>query len=215
MRDFMTAKDKEALIKNKLFSAVGTDFFEKRVEIVSLKKGETAMSAQKFSRCLALIIKGEAEVSKISLEGKRHTINSLHEGDIFGMATLFYEEADFPSEITAKTALRLMVFPKVLIEEAFTASPDFAKAYATLLSEKIHFLNKKISGFSETEAPEKLLRWILSTADAQKELELSCSLSKLAQNLGMGRASLYRAFDTLIERGEISKEGKKIVILKP
>ncbi len=211
----MTAKDKEALIKNKLFSTVGTDFFEKRVEVVSLKKGETVMSSKKFSRCLALIIKGEAEVSKLSMEGKRTVINSLFEDDIFGMATLFYEEANFPSEITAKTPLRLMFFPKELIEEAFTVSPSFAKAYATLLSEKIHFLNGKISGFSETEAPEKLLRWILSNAKGETEIFLETSLSKLAQSLGMSRASLYRAIEVLEERGNIAKDGKKIVILKP
>ena len=33
--------------------------------------------------------------------------------------------------------------------------------------------------------------------------------------LGIGRASVYRAFDTLTEKGVISKDGKKIVILKP
>ena len=34
-----------------------------------------------------------------------------------------------------------------LIEKAFFEYPDFAKAYVILLSEKIHFLNKKLSAF--------------------------------------------------------------------
>ena len=99
--------------------------------------------------------------------------------------------------------------------EAFSTFPEFAKAYVTLLSEKIHFLNKKLSAFSEGETSEKVLRWIITAANGNSELILPCSVSKLAQMLGIGRASVYRAFDTLSERGIIRKDGKKIVILKP
>ncbi len=210
----MTAKDKEALLSSKLFAALLTDFLDKKAKIVCAEKGEALMSEKSFDRCLVLIIKGSAAVIKSSLEGKTTVINRLYEGDIFGMATLFYEEAKFPSTIKAEKALRCAVFSKEDIEEAFCASPEFAKAYATLLSEKIHFLNKKLANFSEGEVPEKLLRWILSTAEGKSEIELGCSLAALAQNLGMGRASIYRAFDSLIERGIIAKDGKKIVILK-
>ena len=39
--------------------------------------------------------------------------------------------------------------------------------------------------------------------------------TKLAQVLGVGRASLYRAVDALCERGGLEREGKKIRVLKP
>ena len=93
--------------------------------------------------------------------------------------------------------------------------PEFAKAYVTLLSEKIIFLNKKISAYSEGDASEKVLRWILTMANGESELVLPCSVSKLAQMLGIGRASVYRAFDALQEQGIIGRIGKKIVLLKP
>ncbi len=211
----MTAKDKDVFIKNKLFSKLDTETLKEGVEIVTVKKGETVMTKAVFSRCLALILKGAASVSKIGLDGHRIVINHLSEGDVFGMATLFYEEAEFPSEITAESPLRLAVFPKEFVEKAFSSSPEFAKAYVTLLSEKILFLNKKLSAFSEGEASEKLLRWILMMANGRNEFVLPCSISKLAEMLGIGRASVYRAFDSLTEQGAIEKEGKKIVILKP
>ncbi len=211
----MTAKDREVFLKNQLFSKIDIELFRDKMEIVSAKKGETIMTKNLFSRCLALILKGSASVSKIGLDGKKTFINRLSEGDVFGMATLFYEEAEFPSEITAEGSLRLAVFSKETVEEAFSASPDFAKAYVVLLSEKIHFLNKKVSAFSEGEAFEKLLRWIMNYSEGKTEFELPCSISKLSLMLGIGRASVYRAFDTLYEKGIISREGKKIVILKP
>lgn len=211
----MTAGDREAFLKSPLFKNIDIDRFKDRVVFINAKKGETIMTKKSFSRCLALIIKGKATVSKIGLDGRRTVINSLSDGDVFGMATLFYEDAEFPSEITSEAALRLAIFPKELVEEAFSLYPEFAKAYAVLLSEKIHFLNKKLSAFSEGEASEKLLRWLLTTANGRTEFEFGCSFSKIAQMLGISRASVYRAFDTLCEKGAISKDGKKIVILKP
>ena len=211
----MTAKDREAFLESKLFSKFDIDRFGEKIEFVTAKKGEALMTQKHFSRCLALIIKGSASVTKISLDGRRTVINRLSEGDVFGMATLFYEEAEFPSEIIAGNSLRLAVLPKEVVEEAFETSPEFAKAYVTLLSEKIIFLNKKISAYSEGDASEKVLRWILTRANGESELVLPCSVSKLAQMLGIGRASVYRAFDALQEQGIIGRIGKKIVLLKP
>lgn len=184
------------------------------MEIVSAKKGETIMAKNNFERCLAFILKGSASVLKFGFDGKKTVMNRLFEGDVFGMATLFYEEEEFPSEIVAENDLRLAVFPKESIESAFFENPEFAKAYVTLLSEKIHFLNKKLSAFSEGESSEKLLCWILNFSNGEKEILLPCSVSKLAQMLGIGRASVYRAFDSLSVKGIIKKDGKKITILQ-
>ena len=211
----MTAGDREAFLKSKLFSKLEIERFKADMKIITAKKVETIMTENNFSRCLALVLKGRASVSKIGLDGRRTIINRFSEGDVFGMATLFFEEEEYPSEITAENSLRLAVFPKETIEKAFFEYPDFAKAYVILLSEKIHFLNKKLSAFSEGEAAEKLLRWIKNFSNGENEFFLPCSVSKLAGMLGIGRASVYRAFDTLSERGIIRKDGKKIVILKP
>ena len=212
---FLTANDREAFLKNELFSKLDIDFLREKMNLVSAKKGEIIMKQHDFRRCLTFIIKGKATVAKIGLDGHRTIINRLSDGDVFGMATLFYEEEEFPSEITAESNLRLAVFSKEAVEEAFFSSPEFAKAYVTLLSGKIHFLNKKLSAFSEGEASEKLLRWIMTAANGETEFYLPFSVSKLASMLGIGRASVYRAFETLSEKGLVLREGKKIVILKP
>ena len=211
----MTAKDKESFLKNQLFSSLNINGLKDEIEIISAKKGETVMGENIFRRCLVLIIKGKASVIKTGLDGRKTIINSLSEGDVFGMASLFYEQEEFPSEIIAEKGLRLAVLSKECIEKSILQNPDFAKAYITLLSEKIHFLNRKIAAFSESDASEKLFRWILSTAGEKEEFELPCSISKLSSMLGIGRASVYRAFETLEEKKKIHKTGKKIVILKP
>ena len=213
--DFMTAKDKAAFLENKLFSSLDINRIKDEIEFVSAKKGEAIMAENSFRRCLVLIIRGKASVIKTGLDGKKTIINSLSVGDVFGMASLFYEQEEYPSEIVAEASLRLAVLSKETVEKSILENPDFAKAYITLLSEKIHFLNKKLSAFSESEASEKLFRWILSTAGEKDEIELPCSISRLSSMLGIGRASVYRAFEALEEKKKIIKNGKKIVILKP
>ena len=209
----MTSKDREAFLQSPLFSKLNLDTIKTGMEIVCVKKGETIMAKKQFRRCLVYILKGSASVFKIGLDGRKNVINSFHEGDVFGMATLFYEEAVYPSEITAEKDLRLAVFSKETIEKAFSENPEFAKAYVVLLSAKIHFINKKLSAFLEGESSEKLLRWLINASGGEQEFTLPCSVSKIAEMLGIGRASVYRAFDSLSERGIIIKEGKNITIL--
>ena len=211
----MTSKDCEAFLQNPLFSKMDFETIKNSAEIVCAKKGETILAKKDFRRCLIFILKGSASVYKIGLDGRKNVINTFAEGDVFGMATLFYEEAEYPSEISAESSLRLAVFSKETIEDAFSKNPEFAKAYVVLLSKKIHFINKKLAAFLEGEAPEKLLRWLINASGGEHEFILPCSVSKIAAMLGIGRASVYRAFDSLSEKGIIKKEGKNIVIFKP
>jgi CRP-like cAMP-binding protein len=210
----LTSKDREAFLQSPLFSKLNLETIKSGMEIVSVKKGETIMAQKKFRRGLVYILKGSASVFKLGLDGRKNVINNFYEGDVFGMATLFYEEAEYPSEITAEKDLRLAVFSKEIIEKAFSENPEFAKAYVVLLSQKIHFINKKLAAFLEGEASEKLLRWLINASGGEQEFTLPCSVSKIAEMLGIGRASVYRAFDSLSERGIIIKEGKNITILK-
>lgn len=215
----MTENDKTVFLCNPLFSKFGIEYYEKLIKsgnakIASYRKGDVILDGNNQMRCLMLILKGGVSVSKIGTDGKKAIINFLSKGDIFGMATLFYEHNEYPSVITAEEPCRIAIIPKEIVDEAFEKSSEFAKEYVTLLSEKIHFLNRRISTFTESEADEKLLNWLKNNSGGKNEFELSCSISKLAFILNIGRASVYRAFDSLIYDGYILKNGKKITILK-
>ena len=215
----MTENDKTTFTQSPLFSKFDIKYYEKLIKnkeakIASFKKGEVILDGKSNERCLILILKGSASVSKLSVDGKKAIINFLYRGDVFGMATLFYEYDEFPTTVTAEEACRTAILPKEVVENAFASSPEFAKEYVTLLSKKIHFLNQRISTFAESESDEKLLNWLEKNSGGKNEFELPCSISKLAFVLNIGRASVYRAFDSLSEEGYIAKDGKKITLLK-
>lgn len=214
----MIKTDYATLFGNELFSFLDPSLFERwlkeeRAELHNYRKGEAVLTEENFRRCLIVILKGGASVVRLDAEGHRTILNQLRPGDVFGMATLFYEEETYPSRVIAEEPSRMILFPKELIEEAFRSSPDFAAAYVRLLSQKIHFLNEKLGTFTESEVEEKLLHHLRTASNGQKEWTLPCSLSRLAESLGIGRASLYRAFDSLEKQGVLRREGKQIVFL--
>lgn len=213
----MLKNDQAVLCGNELFSALPQELLEKWLsegicETLSCKKGDVVLSEENFRRCLIVILKGRVSVLRLDAEGHRTVLNELSKGDVFGMATLFTEDEEYPSQILAEESSRLLIFPKELIEEAFSRSPDFSLAYVRLLSRKIRFLNRKLSSFTESETGEKLLRFLENASGGKQEFLLPCSVSRLSEILGIGRASVYRAFDLLTEQGKISRNGKAVIL---
>ena len=64
---------------------------------------------------------------------------------------------------------------------------------------------------SAGSAEGKLMRYLQSAADGTGQVTISAT--QLSQRLGVGRATLYRAFQTLEESGAIAREGKSIQLL--
>ena len=78
------------------------------------------------------------------------------------------------------------------------------------LSRKIIYLNKKLATLTAGSAEKKLAAYI-----SEHQIDgvfTATSLSELANILQMGRASLYRAIDSMTENGIIKKSGKQFII---
>lgn len=177
------------------------------------EKHDVIFSENSYTRSLVIIIKGSASVTKQSGNSKI-LMNILQKGDIFGMATLFFEEENYLTQITALEKVTMAVFSKENVQKIFSLYPAVSENYITILSEKIHFLNKKISTYTKAETIQKVASFILQCADNEKMLAvLPYSITNIADALNVGRASVYRAFDTLENDSVIKREGKKIKIL--
>ncbi len=183
------------------------------ITISVCEKNEVIISENNYTRSLGIIIKGSATVIKHS--GDTEILMSiLKKGDIFGMATLFYEEDSFLTEIRANEKVTMAVLSKDNVRKMLSAYPVVNENYITILSEKIHFLNKKISTYTRAETIQKVAFFILQNADEEKnEVMLPYSITKVADALNVGRASVYRAFETLENDRVISRDGKRITIL--
>ena len=105
-----------------------------------------------------------------------------------------------------------MFLGRAAVEAVFAADPRTAIGYIAFLSEKIGFLNARLSTFTAESAEARLAGYILRAAAGRDAFVSALPLSRLAELLGLGRASLYRAFDALCAAGAIEKKQKNITI---
>lgn len=179
--------------------------------IQDFQHGEAIFSPQNSEKKLGFILLGKANVYSID-ENRSVLLRTLNAGDTFGVSTLFGEENRFISTIIAKSSAKVIFFTKNTIENLFNKNSKFRTNYISFLSQRICFLNKKISCFTAGSVERKLAIFLCSQSD-DFNFSLEINANSLAEMLNVGRASLYRAFDKFIEDGFILKDGKTITLI--
>lgn len=169
-------------------------------------KGTAIYSPKRFRRCLGVLLTGRARVSKGSL-----VVNTLEQGGLFGAAALFNRREDYETTITALEPCTVAFFPEAVVAELLLKSPAFCGNYVAYLSERIHFLNRKIQGLTAPGAVGKLALYLGS--EGRSGGRVACTATELAQRLDVSRATVYRAFETLEDQGIIRRRGKTVEIL--
>lgn len=205
----MTAHDCVSMLKkNRIFQSVGEDRLEQLVESAGtqvFRRGESILSPERGGRTMGMILTGSAAVVK-----GRAVINTLVPGDIFGAVTLFSDEPSPATTVTARVECSAIFFEKEAIAELIENEPGAAVGFAAYLSARIRFLTRRIEALTAGDSASKLLSYLLEREQGG-EVEIQ-SCAELARRLDVGRASLYRALDSLETSGDIRREGKKIFI---
>lgn len=204
------------LKKHPLFNGVDASALSDAVNaddtvIKSFKQGEEIFSPKSKEKKLGFILLGEANVYSAD-ENHSVLLRSLNICDTFGVSNLFDENSEFVSTIIAKKASSVIFFTPKAIESLLGESSAFRTNYIVFLSQRICFLNKKISCFT-AGSPERRLAVFLCSQSNEQSFSLNVNANTLSEMLDIGRASLYRAFDKLIADGFITKDGKTITLL--
>ena len=167
--------------------------------------GDVIYSPQSSRKVIGIVLSG-----KVTASSENALLKVIPENDLFGIANLYCDDG-FPSVITARSSARILFIEEQSFKSLLENDPALLKAYLSFLSNKIVYLNKKIYSLTAPNAEKKLAVFLI---DNQRDGEFICSvsMSALAQMLGVGRASLYRAMDTLADEGLIIRDGKSIKI---
>ena len=181
------------------------------VQVTAFADGESIHSDRDGLPALGFLLCGGAEIVR-GREGCEVFLRSMQSGDVFGAAVLFAERCTAITEVRAKGKTRVLFLPQSEVEVLLRKNADAALGYIAFLSEKVRFLNRKIATFTAGSATEKLATYILQYASGER-FTPPVSYSRMAEALGLGRASLYRAIDELCALGAIRKEQKDILIL--
>ena len=167
--------------------------------------GEIIQNSTHFDS-IGIVVKGKAVV-KSNSDGV--IINKLNKNDVYGVAAMF-DKPTYSTVVQAVSECTIITMDKEFITECIKSNPVIALNYVEFLAKKVTFLNKKINAYTAKSAESKLYAYLLQLPRKGNVLELNIDMSTIAKMIGIGRATLYRAFEKLINNGTITKIDKII-----
>ncbi len=178
---------------------------------VSFKKGDVIYGETDFRRALGILLSGKAKATPLSNDTT--VLNVFTPGAVFGAAAVFSDDGEYVSRISAENDCKVLFLDEGALSALFTAYPRAAVNYISFLSQRIRFLNGKLSLFAKNDAAGRVYEFLLKNSDSLGNVTYTGSMALLARNLSLGRTSLYRALDTLEHQNLIVREDGKIKVL--
>lgn len=166
--------------------------------------GEVLYQPHHFLRCLGLLLAGQVRVTNGTL-----SVSTLEAGELFGAAALYNDTPDYATTLTAHTPCRAIFFPQATVDRMLGEEAVLRRNYLRYLSGRIRFLSGRLQSVTQAGAEGKLARYLLANA---ADGSVNISATDLARQLGLSRASLYRAFDALEKADLIHRTGKTISV---
>lgn len=191
-------------------SVIDGYFPDETVRLQCFENGMTAYSSESGPISVGIVLDGTAHVHA---NGSKEPVllRTVSVGDMFGIANLYAEAEPFPTRIIACEHCEILFLSGEACKRLIESEPTALRNFLTLQSKKIVYLNRKILTFTAGSAEKKLAVFLLDRA-VNDTVTLPCSMSCLADMLGMGRASLYRAADSLEANGWIRRQDRTFVL---
>ena len=178
-------------------------------------KGELIYDQHHFQKSLALVLSGTVHVQTSQEQTSPLILNRLQAGDVFGAAALFDDDSNsYVSEIRAHSAVRLRFISQDLMMTLFTQYPLITQNYIRFLSGRVRFLNRKLSALTAGTSLSRLYHYCMTHQDEDGHIQFPASMTDLARTLNMGRSSLYRSLDYLLDEQMIRRNGKQYYVTK-
>jgi len=205
----LTATEQTALLNCPLFHGVSEERLAQTLScpealLTRFSTGEIVYTPHRFQRRLGILLDGQLLVTKGEL-----TVSTLNPGDLFGAAALYSDAPEFATTITARKDSRCLLLEQALVDRLLSEDSGIRENYLRYLTGRIQFLSARLQSLAQPGTEGKLARYLLSNGH---DGQLTCSATDLAHRLGISRASLYRAFETLERSGLIIRQGKTISI---
>ena len=204
----MTSRERTMLRDSFLFRAVpeeGLEWALAQSRREGAHKGEVLYTAHRFQRSLGFVLSGRVRVTRGDL-----LVDVLEPGMWFGAAALFNQREDYPTTLTAMADCQVLFLSQETVAELMERWPRAGVNYVHYLSGRICFLSDRLNSLAAGSAEEKVEQFLRRSADADGVVCVPATAVPRA--LGLGRASVYRAFETLEERGVLTRQQKKFVL---
>jgi len=214
------SSEKTALFLSKTFLFSGIPYEEIceliyccEYECIEYEISEIICSPKEFQKRIGFVVNGECTVERRNVsESVTIPLNKIKGGECFGILSIFSEEEELPTFIRASKKCKILYITQTSLLDLINKDARIAMNLIKFMSNKISFLNKKLSTFLANNTRQKVANYIYYLSEKNgNEFKLNCQ--KTSVSLNIGRASLYRSIDSLVEDGIIDYTSGLITIL--
>ncbi len=170
--------------------------------IKEFKRGDAISEMQDGIDCVGVILSGLAAVSS----GQNSNVSVAKPGHEFGICNIFVSQP-MPTNMRAKVASKVLFIPKAEFARLLASDSDLMFRYVRVCNEKMVYLAEKLQLAGIPSCKGKLAAWLLRHGG-----EKHIPKDELARQLGISRASLFRALAEFEEMGYISN-GQIITVI--
>ncbi len=201
-------------LKSELFFLDGVEdeasdpFLDGLPEPVRFRKGDLICGPDREMRGLGILVGGRLKICPAVGNASMRDMTPVN---VFGAAALFGGDR-YVSGITANRDCEIIFVPEEELSRLMRVSFRVTQNYIRFLSDKIRFLNRKIGSYAAPCAADALYGHLRAAA-VNGRVAAPANMRRLAQSLGIGRTSLYRAVETLTMDGCLLRDGNEWIIM--
>jgi CRP/FNR family transcriptional regulator, cyclic AMP receptor protein len=183
-------------------------------------QGEYLWRAGEPAISVFLIISGEVATSRVGPDGEEYTVEVNLARDMVGQLPMFDDRPIRLLDGVAAAPTRCLVFPlrelRRLVEQRPRMLIPMVAAYAQWIRLRdAHLTETAFQNLSAKVACKLLELHILTGTPGGEPISLELSQGRLATMLGASRENVNRALARLVDLGEISRSGRRLVITNP
>lgn len=212
----------EMLRKIEVFQAADSDslkIFAQFGWIKVLSKGEMLFEDKESQEFVYFLFKGLVSIYKMNYLGEKKVIFLFREGKMLNEAV--FQSMTFSANCEALESSQILVIPKAIFLQTMERDFNLTKAVMDSLAHKIRRLYRQLKNTSGSIRGDKRLAaklWKLANDYGEKTnkgiyIQLSLSLTYLADMLGSKRETVSRHMKCLAEQGLVSIEKNRIIVL--
>ncbi|MGV6859901.1 MAG: Crp/Fnr family transcriptional regulator [bacterium] len=180
---------------------------------VPLRKGECLFQPGDGVESIYYVISGQLRALRYQLDGKPAVMMHSCEDNFFAPVSINMET--YPCAAMASKATTLLKIPKGFLIDLFHSDPAFSLKFIGSISMDLKNQCSNAERLRIKSARGRILHFITCESPDSRTLELKCTLTTWAEELGIEPESLYRTLAEMEKEGIIARENKRIEIINP
>lgn len=210
----------QLILSNRLFAGCDNALLDEaafnKEKLLTLKSGDDLFAVH-GSACIGILLSGRCAIYSAD-PSKKVLMRFVFPAEAVGVASLFSTTPP-TTHITVCNdgGATFLVLTREDIDALFATrfGDTIRNNILAFLSNRVSFLNTRIACITGGSAERKLAIFLNSAIDATGSyvFDIGMSMKSLATALDIGRASLYRAFNSLEEEKVLTRSGTSVTVI--